>query len=205
MRNAGAVCVFFLLIATSIDAAITQFKWTDCASSDPNRALQIQEITATPMPLVTPGPLVLHIKGKIAKDLTKWSLKLDIRRHTFAGSVLIPCTHDFGSCTFDGCKVLSEMTNQQNQGISTLANQVQKMLTQNNIDITCPVKSQPVSVDTFTITVPELGAVADVLADGDYTVDVRALNPDSGELFGCITFDAAIKRKCTGWLCHRKR
>ncbi|XP_046328653.1 ganglioside GM2 activator-like [Haliotis rufescens] len=198
-------CLVFLpCLVLAVSAKITQFTWSDCGASDANRAVKILELSVSPMPVKTPGDLVVHVKAQVTKSIPKWSLKLSVKRHTFVATVLVPCTENIGSCTYDGCTILGKMTT-GDAAQQSVGSQVQKMLSDNNFSIACPIAVQNLDVQTFTIKVPELGKAADILADGDYTIEGRALNPDTGELYGCVHFDAAIQRSCTGWLCSGKR
>ncbi|ESP02464.1 hypothetical protein LOTGIDRAFT_172021 [Lottia gigantea] len=180
MASGTTILVLLLVFASLAESAITQFKWSDCAASDPNRALKIDEITATPMPLVTPGPLNFHLKASVTRSITKWSLRLDINRHTFAGTVHVPCQNEFGSCTYDGCQILDKMKANADPGIVDIAGQVLTLINTNNIDITCPTKAQSVNIGTTVIKVPELGAFANALADIT-TSNVRAFH----EVYTC--------------------
>ncbi|XP_046546470.1 uncharacterized protein LOC124256528 [Haliotis rubra] len=135
--------------------------------------------------------------------MPKWSLKLSVKRHTFVATVLVPCTENIGSCTYDGCTILDTLTGDAAQ--KSVVSQVKKMLSDNSFSPDCPIAAQSLNVQTFTLKIPELGKAADILADGDYTIEGRALNPDTGELYGCLHFDASIQRACTGWLCSGRR
>ena len=62
------------------------------------QAIQVTSITASPHPLVAPGPLHLSFSGKVLKPIPVFLLEFDFKRHILFGQTIhVPCVGGIGS------------------------------------------------------------------------------------------------------------
>lgn len=63
-----------------------------------SQAIQVTSITASPVPLLAPGPLHLTFSAKVLKPVPVFQLSFEMKRHGFLGTrIHIPCVGGIGS------------------------------------------------------------------------------------------------------------
>ncbi|XP_052098984.1 ganglioside GM2 activator-like [Mytilus californianus] len=199
--------LIFITVIVSAYGTIP-FKWRDCSIDKSAQAIQVTSITAGPVPLVAPGPLHLTFSGKVLKPIPIFMIEFDMKRHGFLGTrITVPCVNGVGSCVFDGCSFVDSLLNSTRTSAQSVAQQALKMIESVNATLKCPIPVENINVQDYTINVPDLGPIAHVIGDGDYTVIVRTKVPGTGALLGCLSLDVSLGKQCTGLFCGigRKR
>ncbi|KAK3609187.1 hypothetical protein CHS0354_003168 [Potamilus streckersoni] len=191
--------ILLLIAAVCIlsNAEITNFVWKNCAPAGTNVKLRFNSLSASPMPVLVPGPLSLSINASVLQEMDVFFLKFDISKHTsFGGAIQIPCVSDVGSCTLDGCTLLPTIAQGGHMVDKSLGLQIMSMLKEAlGHDAGCPIHVENVLVQNKTLHVPEMGTIASAIGEGDFTIKVTSLDIVTGEIFGCLQFDITIKNK----------
>ncbi|XP_071169773.1 uncharacterized protein LOC143073255 [Mytilus galloprovincialis] len=199
----------FICVTVIVSAYGTiPFKWRDCSIDKSSQAIQVTSITASPVPLLAPGPLHLTFSAKVLKPVPIFMIEFDMKRHGFLGTrIHIPCVGGIGSCVFDGCSFVDSLLNSTRTSAQSVAQQALQMIESANATLSCPIPVESIDVKSYTINVPDLGPIAHVIGDGDYTVIVRTKVPGTGALLGCLSLDISLGKQCTGLFCAigRKR
>ncbi|KAL3866482.1 hypothetical protein ACJMK2_043787 [Sinanodonta woodiana] len=191
-----AVCVL-------INAEIRNFEWKNCAPAGTNEKLRFNSLSASPMPVLIPGPLTLSINASVLQEMDVFFLKFDISKHTsFGGAIQIPCVNGVGSCTLDGCTLLPTIAQGGHAVDKSLGIQILSVLKEAlGHDAGCPIHVENILVQNRTLHLPEMGVIASTVGEGDFTIKVTSLDVVTGDIFGCLQFDATFKNKpSTGFL-----
>ncbi|CAG2256765.1 ganglioside GM2 activator-like isoform X1 [Mytilus galloprovincialis] len=171
------------------------FKFSDCGS-DPNRPILFHHVKIHPNPIVTPGTLELSMAGNITHDLPRRiSIEMKVTKYFFNRIPFsLPCfENQIGSCTYDNiCQNLERFEKRQ---------RCPKRLRHLDIQCYCPFHAGVFSVKNLAVNIPRIGGYAGsfVKVRGDYAVNFRILDEDSGEL-GCLNLRFAMKKRNKGWL-----
>ncbi|CAC5391679.1 GM2A [Mytilus coruscus] len=185
------VCCLLLLAITGCLAA--NLKYTDCNSN--HALLHVDSVRLNPYPPQIPGDLTASGHLVLGRNVSG-NIELQVSIHKKAIFwIPVPCVSGFGSCTYDFCGMLSSTFNINGQ--LSCPPQMAKQ----NLPCTCPVQAGTYTLKPDVWTIPPVPSLLSWLTSGDYKVDAKLVNKDSGEIIGCYNTQITFSHKCSGFGC----
>ncbi|OPL21199.1 hypothetical protein AM593_10784, partial [Mytilus galloprovincialis] len=186
------VCCLLLLAITGCLSAIN-LKYTDCNSNQ--ALLHVDSVSLNPYPPQIPGDLRASGHLVLGRNISGHiELQVSIHKHAIFW-IPVPCVSGFGSCTYDFCSMLNTAFNVNGQ-ISC-----PPQMAKQNLPCTCPIQAGTYTLNPDVWVIPTLPSLLSWLSSGDYKVDAKLVNKDSGEIIACYNTQIAFAHKCSGFGC----
>ncbi|XP_061177261.1 ganglioside GM2 activator-like [Saccostrea echinata] len=187
---AGFLIVLLALVTGSL--ASHPFSYRDCNHS-PNKIIHVTSAHLNPFPVVVPGDLTGDIVIQAPRLVQGNHYKLDvhIQKHALFW-ITVPCLSGVGSCSYDLCNLLSTFN----------ATQCPPQLRAQNLPCHCPFQPGTYTMTPAVFKIPEMSGLWSWLASGDYRVDAKITDTQTGEEVACYHVEvSATQPPCSGFLC----
>ncbi|KAH3735098.1 hypothetical protein DPMN_041559 [Dreissena polymorpha] len=188
-----------MLCLVALTSATLPFKITDCSTS-PNKIVRIENVHLSQDPVKIPGNETVTADVTILQSIAgtgHYNVSLRIQRHVFNGWVEAPCIHDFGSCSYDLCTVLSGKHYQN----TTHHCPIEIAETSPDFECACPFPVGTYHLNPTTAHIDNLASYLKWLAQGDYKVEAKILDTTTHAEVGCFIVQATTASDCTGIQC----
>uniref|UniRef100_A0A0L8FMX1 MD-2-related lipid-recognition domain-containing protein n=1 Tax=Octopus bimaculoides TaxID=37653 RepID=A0A0L8FMX1_OCTBM len=154
----------------------------------------MHDFDIAPNPVVTGKAITLTIRAETKKVLNGSDVKLDLSRSSLFGWVPLPCVFHFGSCTYhDSCTLLKRMKDENWGGMmADIITQVDSYFSMYNIDLTCPVSKQSLTISSMNVSLPHVPSYLSFLASGSYKVHVNMVDRHTKEQTFCLDLEFSI-------------
>ncbi|XP_060069686.1 ganglioside GM2 activator-like [Ylistrum balloti] len=176
------------------------FPFSDCMRTDAqrniNNIVHVNAATASPFPVVVPGPVDIVGNLDVLKNITgPLKMTLSIKRKVIGLWVPIPCISNVGSCTYpDVCSLLSS-TFVKNGAVDCPV-----QLAAEGLPCTCPIQAGHYTLHHGHFQIPELSGVWSWLASGDYQIRATLTDAATTEV-ACHSMDLSIGAPCSFFDC----
>ncbi|XP_014788449.1 ganglioside GM2 activator [Octopus bimaculoides] len=166
-------------------------KWNQCGGQN---VFRLKNLDIQPMPMNLPGKIKLDLQATSLKQLNGSDVSITIRKSTFLGHFKVPCIFQVGSCTYhDSCTLLKRMKDENWGGMmADIITQVDSYFSMYNIDLTCPVSKQSLTISSMNVSLPHVPSYLSFLASGSYKVHVNMVDRHTKEQTFCLDLEFSI-------------
>ncbi|XP_022291336.2 ganglioside GM2 activator-like [Crassostrea virginica] len=179
------------LVVTLWSAEAKQLVYRDCNSS-PNKIVHVDNAHLHPFPVVVPGDLTgdIVINAPRLVEGNHYKLDVHIQKHALFW-ITVPCISNVGSCSYNLCELLGPNTTE-----------CAPQLRSQNLPCHCPFQPGTYTLHPATFQIPQMSGVWSWLASGDYRVDAKIVDTNTGEEVACYHVElSATQPPCSGFLC----
>uniref|UniRef100_T1J5G1 MD-2-related lipid-recognition domain-containing protein n=1 Tax=Strigamia maritima TaxID=126957 RepID=T1J5G1_STRMM len=174
-----------LLCAGTVLAVRNKLILENCGGA--NDVIQMKHLSITPMPITIPGNLIISANVTVTRDLSaKTKINVKLYKQTkviFPIDIKIPCIKNAGSCSYDGCSLIS------------LTKGVICDFFPKNVECACPFKAGKYGTVNYTVKIPSASGIITWLAKGDYKAEVRIQDESSNKQLGCFRALLSLGKK----------
>ncbi|XP_033740491.1 ganglioside GM2 activator-like [Pecten maximus] len=177
------------------------FPFSDCMRTNnernSNNIVHVNAATASPFPVVVPGPVDIVGNLDVYKNITgPLQMSLSVKRKVLGLWVPIPCISNVGSCTYDDvCSLLSSSF--MKDGTANCPPQ----LSGEGLPCTCPIPAGHYELRHGHFQIPELSGVWSWLASGDYQIRATLTDKARSTQVACHSMDMSIGAPCSFFSC----
>ncbi|ELT90215.1 hypothetical protein CAPTEDRAFT_219327 [Capitella teleta] len=183
-----AITCFVIMLAHAADHNKTLLDYSDCGS-DPDRPIRILNVTASPLPVRAPGKFRIAASANVSEELPpKMGVDVIVSKSLFGFNFKIPCVNNIGTCHYsDVCSLLDAYFGHRRR--------CPRWLRRHQLPCRCPIQPDVYSLKRFSVQIPKLSGMMEVLARGEYQIIIRVVNEDNKNELACFQSTFEIKKR----------